>query len=51
MESKLEHMMRDELPTKVQLGEQPLQGKNMSFASDLVIELQMRLIFNFHRSR
>lgn len=50
MESKLEHMMRDELPKVVQLGEQPLQGENMSFACDLLIQLQVRLIFHFHTS-
>lgn len=42
--------MRDELPKEVQLGEQPLQGQNMSFAYDLVIQSRVRLIFHFHRS-
>lgn len=37
MESKLEHMKRDELPEEVPLGEQPLQEKNVSSGCDLVI--------------
>lgn len=51
MESKLEHMRRDELPEEVPLGEQPLQGENVSSGCDLVIWLQVRLIRHFHRSQ